>query len=206
MASHFNYFDAFERMTALACQEAKMLVEIVNRFNPSDVLDDFNAMHAIENACDEENHQIFTHVAGDFVPPIEREDITDLAQNLDTVADYIEDVQQRFYMFNVQEMNPAALQLVGLIEKSVCALHEAMQDFGNFKKSKQLHQKLIRVNDYEEEADKLYLASVHDLYANHADDPVYVLAWTNLFSLMERCIDTCEHVADVVSTIVLKNT
>jgi uncharacterized protein Yka (UPF0111/DUF47 family) len=81
-----------------------------------------------------------------------------------------------------------------------------MQDFGNFKKSKQLNKILIDINDYEEEADRLYLKSMRDLYVNHSNDPIYVLTWNNLFMLMEKCVDACEHVADVMSTIILKNT
>jgi uncharacterized protein Yka (UPF0111/DUF47 family) len=96
--------------------------------------------------------------------------------------------------------------MAALMEKSTAKLYEAMQDFGNFKKSKQLAQILITVNDYEEEADRIYLESIHDLYVNHKDDPIYVLTWNNLFTRMEKCVDSCEHVADVMHTIILKNT
>ncbi|GHT78196.1 hypothetical protein FACS1894104_1060 [Actinomycetota bacterium] len=202
----FNYFDAFASIAEMACKEAAMLTEEIRDFDSKNVIKRLEAMHEYENAADELNHQIFTHIASEFVPPIEREDITSMAQNLDDIVDYIEDVQQRFYMFDVQEMHPSALEMANLIEKSTSKLYEAMQDFGNFKKSKQLDKILIAINDYEEEADRIYLLSIRDLYINHTDDPIYVLAWNNLFTRMEKCVDACEHVADVMSTIILKNT
>ena len=37
------------------------------------------------------------------------------------------------------------------------------------------------------------------------EDPVHVLVWSRMYTDMEKCCDTCEHVADAMSTIVLKN-
>jgi len=58
----------------------------------------------------------------------------------------------------------------------------------------------------EEEADKLYSRTIRDMYKNYTDNPVFIMAWSSIFLRLERCIDACENVTDMMATIVLKNT
>jgi uncharacterized protein Yka (UPF0111/DUF47 family) len=92
-----------------------------------------------------------------------------------------------------------------IMERAATALHGALGEFRNFKKGAALAKRVIEVNDYEEEADRLYTETIRDLYMNHAADPLYILKWSNVFSRMERCVDACENVADMMATILLKN-
>jgi uncharacterized protein Yka (UPF0111/DUF47 family) len=201
----FDYFDAFERIAEFACKEAELLRQIYTDFNPETLLENLTKAHEIENSADEENHEIYKHLATEFVTPIDREDIIELSQHLDNIVDYIEDVVQRLYMFNITAIPATAIEIAPLIEKSATALYAALKDFRNFKKSKTLDQLLISVNDYEEEADKVYLQAIRNLYTNHTDDPVYILAWNNIHTLMEKCVDACENAATAMGTIIMKN-
>jgi predicted phosphate transport protein (TIGR00153 family) len=201
----FDYFDALERQGAYACEEAKKLVEILSDFNPRTIPAQLEAMHEIENAADEQNHQIFTHLAKEFITPIDREDIIEMAHRLDDIVDYIEDVLQQIYMYDVQELFGKAFEMALLMESSTTALYGAIGEFRNFKKTAQLAKKVIEVNNFEEEADDLYTESIRYLYKNHADDSLYIMIWSNVFTRMERCIDACENVADMMATILLKN-
>ena len=201
----YDYFDTFERLAEFACREAEMLVEIVRDYDPDKLPEQLTRMHELENGADDENHELFTHIASEFITPIEREDIVSMAKHLDDIVDYIEDVLQRFYMFNVTEMHPRALEMTTLLQKSTTALREALKDFRNFKRSKELNRLLIKVEDCEEDADRIYLEAIRDLYVSHADKPVYVLTWNNIFTHMEKCADECEITATAMGTIILKN-
>jgi predicted phosphate transport protein (TIGR00153 family) len=203
--ARYDYFDALARQGEYACEEARKLVDVLRDFDPQAVPEQLVAMHVIENAADEQNHQIFTHLAKEFITPIDREDIIEMAQRLDDIVDYTGDVLQQSYMYDVPELNEKALPMAVLMERSTTALYEALGEFRNFKKSGPLAEKIIAVNNYEEEADHLYTDSIRDLYKNHVDDPLYILMWSNVFSRMERCTDACENVADMMATIILKN-
>ena len=80
-----------------------------------------------------------------------------------------------------------------------------MEDFRNFKKSKKFQQLIVDVNTNEEEGDQLYIAAMRRLHTVEREDPIHVLVWSRTYTDMEKCCDTCEHVADAMSTIVLKN-
>lgn len=201
----FNYFDAFERLGEYACKEAEMLNSILNNYDPETLSYQVKKVHEIENDADLENHQIYRNLADEFVPPIEREDIVTLAQQLDDIVDDIDDVVQRLYMFNIQEIVEPAIQMGVLIEKSCTALYAVLKDFRNFKKSKTLDQLLISVNDYEEEADNLYYFATRELFTKHASDPLFVMSWYHIMVGLERCVDATEDVATMVSTVIMKN-
>ena len=125
--------------------------------------------------------------------------------DLDNIIDYIEDVMQQFYMFDVHFMHKDAHQFACLIKQSCTALDRAMEDFRNFKKSKKFKSLIIDVNTYEEEADHLYADVIRSLHIEDRENPMRVLVWSQIFSRMEKCCDACEHTADVMSSILLKN-
>ncbi|MEG0016411.1 MAG: DUF47 family protein [Gordonibacter sp.] len=202
----FDYFDQFEKLSELTVKEADLLIEAIKGFTAAgDLRPIMERAHEIEHEGDEINHAIFQTVATDFITPIEREDIIELAQYLDNIIDYIEDVMQRFYMYDIHVMHEDALEFARLIKKSCEALDKAMEDFRNFKKSKTFKQLIIDVNTYEEEADQLFLKVIRKLHTQDRENSMRVLVWTQIFDRMEKCCDSCEHTADSMSTILLKN-
>lgn len=202
----FDYFDQFEKLSELTVKEADLLIEAIEGFTTAeDLMPAMTRAHELEHDGDEINHAIFQTVATDFITPIEREDIIMLAQFLDNIIDYIEDVLQRFYMYDIHDMHDDAQEFACLIKKSCKALSKAMVDFRNFKKSKTFKQLIIDVNTYEEEADQLFLKVNRKLHTVDREHPMRVLVWSQIFDRMEKCCDACEHTADTMSTILLKN-
>ena len=80
-----------------------------------------------------------------------------------------------------------------------------MSAFRNFKKSQTFKQQVVEINDHEEAGDRLYRKAIRELHMNCGDNPMRVLVWSRVFEHMESCCDACEHVADTMSDIILKN-
>lgn len=201
-----NYFKAYEKLTKLAVQEADLMIETMRAFkDPEELTGAMAAMHEFENQGDSINHDIFEHAAVDFMPPIDREDIVSLAAALDNVLDYIDDVIGHMYMYSVHKMPKNAMKMAGLIRDSAKALDKMIVEFPNFKKNKKFRQLLVDINSFEEQADQLYTEAMHHLHTVENQDVMYVLVWSRIYERMEKCCDACEHAADIVSTIVLKN-
>ena len=157
-----DYFDAFEKQVEAAVTEAELLIKVIDDYaQPQLVRSHMERAHELENEADAYMHAIYKHLAHDFITPIEREDIIAMAQNLDSIVDYIEDVVRCFYMYDVRDMHDDAREFAKLIKKSCKALCKAMGDFRDFKKSKTFKQLIIDVNANEEEADRLYLGDAH---------------------------------------------
>lgn len=202
----YDYFEGFERQAVLACEEADLLLEVIDEFTSAEAVHEIMPKaHEIENKGDAVGHRVFMALTTDFITPIEREDIISLTMNLDDILDYIEDVIQRLYVYDVSTMHEHAREFAVLIHKSCSTLQKALADFQNFKKSKKFKDLVVEINDYEEEADRLFMQIVRDLHTKHRDEPLYVIAWSEIFARMERCTDACEHVADTMRSVALKN-
>ena len=201
----FNYFDAFERQTEIASKEARLLLEVVENFSKAEDIEAYlPRAHALENEGDIVCHKIFDAILPDFVTPIDREDIIALTNSLDALIDKIEEVMQRFYMYDIHFMHRDAKPFAKMIVKSCDALCAAMADFRNCKKSKKFKQLIIEVNDIEDDADAFYMKAVRKLYTVDHENPMRVTVWTSLFDMMEDCVDICESIADKMNSIMLK--
>lgn len=201
---HSPYFDDFIAMTEFSCQAAEYLQKVMTDFKTDTLAQRREKMHAIEHTADQAKHNMMARLNKEFVTPIDREDIIQLANELDNVTDKIDDILIRMYMYNIQSVRPAALAFTDVIVRCCKALHNAITEFPNFQKSATLIPAIIEVNTMEEEGDALYIDAVRDLYQN-ASNPLEIATWSELFDRLEDCCDSCEHVADTMEIIVLKN-
>ena len=202
----FNYFDAFEAQVDVAAEEADLLIEAIENFtNAEDLRDILDRAHKIEHRGDEINHQILTSVSVDFITPIERADIIELASNLDTVTDMVEGIMQRFYMYDIHFMHPQAIEFAQIIRKSIKALRKSMGTFREFKKVKKIRAMVEDVKELEEQADALHMQAIRSLYTEDSENAVRIEVWSRLIDRLEATVDSCELVADTMANIMLKN-
>ena len=96
------YFNTFTACAEDACRAAHLLKNVLEDFKPEELETQLDKLHEIEHSADEKKHDIMDHLAKEFIPPIEREDIVSLSQNIDNVTDKVEDILLRVYMNNGQ--------------------------------------------------------------------------------------------------------
>lgn len=198
------YFDSFVECAKLSSQAARLLADIMRSYDPDAIKQHIDEMHAIEQAADEHKHEVLDALVTAFVTPIEREDIAALSDYLDTVVDRIEGVLLRLYFDNIRTIRPDALPLVEKIERACDEMGTLLAELPQFKRSKTLREHVIAINSIEEEADSLYIEAMRTLHTS-CEDPMEVFTWHEVYTFLEYCVDSVEHVADTVSSIVMKN-
>ena len=198
------YFDNFTACAEYSCQAAHLLKDVLSNFKPEEAYDRLNEMHLIENAADEKKHELTDRLAKAFVTPIEREDLVSLSHLVDEMTDKIEEVMIRIYINNVQTIQPEAIQLLDLVIQCCEEVCNMLKDFADFRHSRTLKERIIHINSMEEEADAIFISSMRNLHDKQAD-VFHVIAWREIFEFLEKCADACEHVADGVESVVMKN-
>ncbi|HJA65582.1 hypothetical protein B5F07_04785 [Lachnoclostridium sp. An169] len=198
------YFDTFVACAEDSCRAAHMLKESLNNFHPDQLKEQLDELHKVEHSADMKKHDMLDRLAREFIPPIEREDIISLSQNIDNITDKVEDVMLRVYMNNVQDIESGALKMTDVIIECCEAVKALLEEFREFRKSKNLKNLVIRINDLEEKSDKMFMENIRSLYVE-SEDPIRIIAWRDIYIYLERCADACEHVADVVESVVMKN-
>jgi len=206
MASNrdFNYFKAFVDLSSFSLKAVEILSSTLHNFDANITEEKVKEMHNIEHTADLEKHKITNRLIKEFLPPIEREDIITLTDNIDDVTDCIEDVLIGIEMYNVQAIRPEILKFTEVIMNCCKSMNSALVEFEHFKRSKTLHDAIVEVNRLEEEGDQLYINGVRNLYKT-SKDPIELMVWTEIYRLLEKCCDSCEEVANIIENIVMKN-
>ena len=198
------YFDNFAKTTELAKQAANYLVECLENFDASKIDDMLVKMHEIENDADVQKHQMDQALAKAFVTPVDREDLDMLSHQLDDVVDLIEEVLQKFYIYDVSTIKAPAVEFAKNIVKCCEFLYDIMVEFENFKRSKTLYKIIVDLNDLEEDCDKLYLSSMREL-TKDKKAVLETISWRDIYESFEACVDACEHASDCVASVIMKN-
>lgn len=199
------YFENFMDCADLAKKASSYLVSCLENYDANNLETMLKEMHDIEHSADLKKHEMNEALAKAFVTPVDREDLDMLSQQLDNVLDLLEEVMQKLFIYDIKEIDPPAIEYAKNMVRGCELLYEIMADFENFKKSKKLRSLIIECNDIEEVCDRLYLASVHEL-TKKSTDPLTTLCWYKIYDRLEACADACEHVAECVGSIILKNT
>lgn len=199
------YFENFVAAAELSKQAANYLVECLENYDVSKIDQMLTTMHEIEYSADLKKHEMGEALAKAFVTPVDREDLDMLSHQLDDVIDLIDEILQKFYIYDIQKIDPPSIDFAKHIVKACGILCEIMNEFENFKKSKTIHSLIIKMNDMEEECDKLYLSYMRAL-TKKSTDVLETISWRKIYESLEECVDTCEHVSECVGSVIMKNT
>ncbi len=201
------YFENFAASTALSKKAADYLVTCLETYDSANIETMLAEMHAIEHEADGKKHEMREALAKAFVTPVDREDLDMLSHNLDEVTDSIEEILQKFYIYNIKEAPAATVEFAKKLVRSCEILCELMGEFENFKRSKKILPLIIELNDAEEECDRLYLSTVREMTQNATDaNALYVTFLYKIYDCFEVCADACEHVGECVGSVIMKNT
>lgn len=198
------YFNNFITCSEFAKKEADLLREILGSYEPCQAASYLEKLHHIEHEADLKKHELTDELTHAFITPIEREDIALLSNLLDDLVDKLEEVFLRIYINNVPAIRPQALPMLDIVINCCEKIEVLMHEFADFKHAKTIQTTIISINTLEEEADRLYIHNMRDLH-NEQEDLLSIIAWREIYSYLEKCADACEHIADVVGEIIMKN-
>jgi predicted phosphate transport protein (TIGR00153 family) len=195
-----SFFKMFSAMSDNLIAGARTLVDLFADYQ--DVASKIDEIHRIEREGDELTHAILTKLNQTFITPFDREDIHQLASKLDDVLDFINAAGARIVMYRITTPPPAAGELARIILMQSQELQKAvslMQKNGNIL----VH--CVEINRLENEADLVAQQAIAKLFESEKD-PINLIKIKELLEFLERATDKAEDVANVLETVVLKNT
>lgn len=199
------YFENFISAADCCCKAADYLVACLQNYDPAQIKFMLDSMHAYEHMADMKKHEMSNALAKAFVTPLDREDLAAVSQNIDEVVDCVEEVLQRFYINDIRKVSEDAVKFARKIADCTKLMKKMLEAFENYRKYDALHTMIVDLNHLEEECDRLYMEAARKIRL-HSGDALEIIAWREIYDYMEKCSDACEHVADSVETVVMKNT
>ena len=196
------FFDLFIESSAKVIIVGETFLDLVHNYE--NVEDKVSNLKVLETDCDMQAHKILKKLNESFITPFDREDIYNIARDMDDIVDCIEEVANRFMVFDVKEMRPEAIVMSDLIMQGIRELDVLFKHLKEIKLNTIVRKQIIEVNRIENEGDIIYRRALTKLFKNEKD-PVEIIKWKQLYELLEESMDSCENVANIVEGLVMKH-
>jgi hypothetical protein len=195
-----KYFEMFNTMAAQITECALLLQKLFSDFDNR--VDYADKIKKVEHNCDLITHDIVKKLNQTFITPIDREDIHALASGLDDIVDEIEYTAKRVILYRVEEPTEHARKMTDVLVRIVTSLENAVISLEN--NGDQVLKECVTIHGLENEGDTYHHDAIDELFAGEIN-PITLLKMKELYAKMERTIDKCEDVSNILESIVLKN-
>jgi uncharacterized protein len=155
-----------------------------------------------ETEGDAITRDLITLLNTQYVTPFARDDIYMLATEVDDIVDYLEEASDLLGLYGVEMPTRHAVEQCGIIVRACEQLASALD---NLKGMRGVQEALVQVKAYEDEGDRVLRDALAALFRDEAIDPLIVIRWKDIYEALERALDACETVANVVANILVKN-
>jgi predicted phosphate transport protein (TIGR00153 family) len=159
------------------------------------------AIKRLEHECDQVTHEVVNRLDRTFITPLDREDIHQLASDLDDVIDTIDGTARRAQIFHLGTAPQGVKQLAEVIGRMTNTLGEAV---GRLKKGDDVIKYCVEAKRLEEEGDVIYHEALGLLFEKETN-AIELVKWKEIYDNLERTLDEAEDVANVVESIALKH-
>lgn len=192
-----KFFDLLEELSS---QVRMASTELGNVFAGSNN-GSLTKIENLEHEGDRIVHSIYTLLDKSFITPIDREDISRLTILYDNVLDAIWDVTNRMNLMGpinkLEYMNSFPV----IIEKTVSEIDQALALIRTMDRQG-IEKHVINVHTYENQADNLHDSTLSEIF--QMNDIKELLKHKEILEKLEKSVDYCEDVADVLRDIVTK--
>ncbi|HEV8264127.1 MAG TPA: DUF47 family protein [Gemmatimonadales bacterium] len=159
------------------------------------------AIKRLEHEADQVTHEVVNRLDRTFITPLDREDIHQLASDLDDVMDAMDGTARRTQIFRLGASPAGVRRLVEVIQRMVGVLAEAV---GRLKKGDDVMRYCVEAKQLEEEGDAIYHESLGQLFEKERD-ALEIIKWKEIYDNLEGTLDQAEDVANVVESITIKH-
>ena len=194
-----QFYELFAQIAERLTASSKLLHEMFK--NPGEMPRLVAAIKELEHQADNLTHEVIERLDRTFVTPFDREDIHELASELDEVIDLVDGAARRADIYRIKEVPNGAVTLTEVLCRAAVCVETAVR---GMKTQKIVNQRTEELKVLEEEGDAIYHEAMGVLFDN-STDPIQVIKWKELYDKIEDALDHCEDVGNVLQSISLKN-
>jgi predicted phosphate transport protein (TIGR00153 family) len=196
-----KFFKIFGQMTVYILEAIEILGTMVR--NPAAEMAPLAAkIKDLEHKGDELTHSVIDELNKTFITPIDREDIHDLCAALDDVLDLVDSTATRIVLFRIKEPIRAVPEMCAVLLSQAMELGAAVS---NLQDNDHVVERCIEINRLENDGDRLFQSAIASLF-EEVKDPIEVIKRKEIIETLETATDKAEDVANVLESIIVKNT
>jgi uncharacterized protein len=194
-----RYFDHFNDMIGYIAEMATHTREMFSQdmYNLELLL----LVKPLERRCDEVLVKVVKQLNKSFITPFDREDIFTLIKRLDDISDTLLGACVRVQMFKIEHRIEGADLLCAIITRQIAELDKAIH---GMRTNVTLLDECKAVKDLEAEADVVFQNQMTKLFEQETD-AILLMKKKEILEILEHASDRCQDVANVITSIIIKN-
>jgi len=199
-----SFYPLFERDAQNLIKTAEVLKLLMATEDTEQQNAHITKIKELEKIGDDITHTIFDQLNKSFITPFDREDIQQLASNIDDVVDTINGVAQRIRLYKPKTYIPVFQEFAEVIYTAAQEIElsvNLMKDPANNKDK--IIQSCITINTLENKGDDLYHLGISMLFENEKD-AFELIKKKEILETLEKSVDKEEDISDAIKTIMVK--
>jgi len=202
LPKEYSFFDFFEEHAGLTIATCKELLELTS--GKSEAVESVQRIKDLEHDADKITVRCIEALQKTFITPIERTDIHQLIKRLDDIVDIINAASSRIYLYDITEMRPEARELAHILVLASGEINGALKGLRNLKNIRIIREKCSAIHGLESQGDEVLKSALMRLFKE--DEPMVIIKWKEIFERLEKAINRCKDVADMIEEIVIAST
>ena len=179
-----DYFGAFMELAANLESSARLFQRFLSDYDnrksrAGEILE-------LEHVGDKLVHDVVHQLNNSFITPI---------------LDHIEATADSMILYKVDRPTTQLIRQADIIAEATVVLRRATE---NIEDRAKVREFVIEINRLENDGDRVVRDAIAELF-NDSMSCTDIIKWKDIYETMESAIDDCEHVANILESIVLKN-
>ena len=199
-----SFYPLFQKDVQNLIKTAEVLMLLMATEDPEQQDVYIKQIKELERIGDEITHTIFDQLNKSFITPFDREDIQELASNIDDVVDTINGVGQRIRLYKLKTYIPQYIEIAEVIYQAAKEIEQSVNHLKDAVSNKdKIIQSCITINTLENKGDDLYHLGISSIFENEKD-PFELIKKKEILETLEKSVDKAEDISDAIKTILVK--
>jgi predicted phosphate transport protein (TIGR00153 family) len=198
-----KFYPLFKDASANLIIGAELLVEFMNE--PS--VEKREALgHRIKDAelvGDQIAKNLYKTLSSTFITPFDREDIFELIHATDSVLDLMYGAAKQTHLYKLMDIPDEFRDMADTIRKASIEINTAfngLRDVLNLSKYKDNCHKIGELEEHADDINHRYLARLFQ----EERDAIELIKKKDILAALEKAVDRCDDVADILSSVIIK--
>ena len=198
-----KFYPLFKDASANLIIGAELLVEFMNEQSPEKRESLGQKIKETELVGDQIARNLYKALSGTFITPFDREDIFDLIHATDSVLDLIHGASKETHLYKLMEIPSEFREMANVIRDASIEINTAfngLRDVLNLSKYKDNCHKIGELEEHADDINHRYLAKLFE----EEKDAIELIKKKDILAALEKAVDRCDDVADILSSVIIK--
>jgi uncharacterized protein len=198
-----KFYPLFKDASANLIISSELLVSLMNESDSGKWEAIVQKIKESELVGDQIAKNLYITLNSTFITPFDREDIFDLVHNTDSIVDLIFGSTKKLLLYQPKEIPEEFKIMAEAIHKASIEINttfNGLRDVLNLSKYKENCHKISEIEEYADDINHRYLAKLFQ----EEKDAIELIKKKDIFDALEKAVDRCDDVADIISSVIVK--